>query len=67
MTLEGSQADIVIPADDRGMGRIGSTFSLPNSFDGDDEDESGSDSIHHEDEIVEHLDVIGARKELVSW
>jgi hypothetical protein len=65
--LEGSQADIVIPTDDRRMGRIGSSFSLPHtdSFDGDDGNESGSDGNHHEDEIVEHLDVIGRLAELI--
>ena len=62
LTLEGSQANIIIPTGDGGgMGRIGSSFSLPrtNSQEYDDEVDDRSDEFHHDDDIVEHLDVIG--------
>ncbi len=58
ITLEGSQADVVIQSDGH-PGLIGSSLSVasstPSTYDG-----SSSDELHHEDEIVEHLDVIGA-------
>lgn len=59
ITLEGSQADVVIPNDGGHPGLIGSSLSIasstPSTY-----DDSSSDELHHEDEIVEHLDVIGA-------
>jgi hypothetical protein len=49
ITLRGSNTDIVAPRSDIGPGVLGSTLSLSRPSDD-----------HHEDDIVEHLDVIGA-------
>lgn len=61
MTLEGSQADVVVAADSENPGRIGSALSFASedavhSIHSDDEEE---DEYHHHDDIVEHLDAIG--------
>jgi hypothetical protein len=48
ITLRGSTTDIVAPLSDAGPGVLGSALSL-----------SRPSEDHHEDDIVEHLDVIG--------
>ena len=50
VSLQGSAGNVEYRGDARRMGRIGSALSLPS-------DEY--DDAHHEDDIVEHLDVIG--------
>lgn len=56
--LEGSQADVVVPRDGP-MGRVGSALSVTDSHVDSFDDSSTDELNHHEDEIVEHLDVIG--------
>lgn len=62
LTLEGAQADVVIPTDGH-PGLIGSSLSLGSSIPGS-WDTSSRDEFHHEDEIVEHLDVIGMHQHI---
>ena len=57
--LHGSQADIVVPGDGR-PGRLESALSLSSAGEEEDPFRSSSDSLdHHDDDIVEHLEVIG--------
>lgn len=56
-TFHGSQEDVVIPREDQ-VGRIGSSFSLSSSVN-DRSYHSSNEELNHEDNIVEHLDVIG--------
>lgn len=59
VTIEGENADIVVRGDGR-PGRVGSALSLSTT------DEFGvvENDDHHHDDIVEHLDVIGAAAHL---
>ncbi|KAH9951643.1 golgi-body localization protein domain-containing protein [Amylocystis lapponica] len=62
LSFEGPQADVRVPTDDDEPGRIESALNLPpanmqNDFWGDD---------HHDDDIVEHLDVIDPQIATVS-
>lgn len=50
VSLQGSAENVEYRGDGRRMGRIGSALSLPDGM---------HDDQHHEDDIVEHLDVIG--------
>ncbi len=61
LTFEGPNTDIQVHSDDGGPGLVGSALSLPRS----DEANASYQSYHplddhHHDDIVEHLDVIGA-------
>ena len=56
ISLEGAREDILIPADEgHEPGRIGSALSLHSM-----NPDEPYDDEHHHDDIVEHLDVIGA-------
>lgn len=50
VSLRGSAENVEYRGDSRRMGRIGSALNFH---------EDGDDGLHHEDDIVEHLDVIG--------
>lgn len=60
IALRGTREDIIYRGHGTMPGRIGSALSLPLSevshYDDDDDD-----PVLHHDDIVEHLDVIGAR------
>lgn len=57
--LHGSQADIMVPGDGR-PGRLESALSLTSSGEGEENPfHSSSESLNHDDDIVEHLEVIG--------
>ncbi|KAI0959490.1 hypothetical protein AcW1_004300 [Taiwanofungus camphoratus] len=62
ISLEGPHTEVLIPADEREPGRIGSSLSLPNS----DVSQDSWDDEHHPDDIVEHLDVIDPQIATVS-
>ena len=61
LKLEGSQADVIVPYDGT-MGRIESTLSSTRYNDRDIDLDEGSDHTHHDEDIVEHLDVIGTHR-----
>lgn len=52
--LEGRREDIIVPGEGEQIGRVESALS---HVDGDEEGSVFGD--HHEDDIVEHLDVVG--------
>lgn len=54
ITFEGSQADVVVPDDGKGPGILERSLSLSS-----DASDPFQNSAEHEDDIVEHLDVIG--------
>lgn len=57
--LHGSQADIMVPGDGR-PGRLESALSLTSTGEGEENPfHSSSESLNHDDDIVEHLEVIG--------
>ncbi|OBZ70461.1 hypothetical protein A0H81_09965 [Grifola frondosa] len=61
VSIEGQQAEVLKPSPGE-PGRIGSAHSLPNS----DIHQDFLDEIHHNDDIVEHLDVIDPQIATVS-
>ena len=62
ISLQGPQMELLVPKTENGPGRVGSSLSLPRSEHSDYADyDNDIDGEHHPDDIVEHLDVIGAR------
>lgn len=59
ISLQGSTENIVYHGDNQHLGRIGSAFGSVT-------EEGGDEEQHHSDDIVEHLDVIGAHVLLSS-
>lgn len=53
--LEGRQEDVIVPGEGSQLGRVGSALSHVSGRTG----EEGSVFGDHEDDIVEHLDVVG--------
>lgn len=63
VVLEGMQEDIIVPGEGIQMGRVGSALSHTGS-----EGEEGSVfADHHDDDIVEHLDVVGEPKSFCDF